>query len=115
MQTFLDLFATYWEKSIQDGYRDVESFLQQAEAIVDLYKPVDKDGSHSLCNFCSLAHVSWVHVEFTLHRKKQTSKQQVQMVRDKQLNFGSILIQLDAISGQVFCSFIVKRQKQMEI
>lgn len=30
-------FATYWEKSIHNGYGDVESFLQQSEAIVDLY------------------------------------------------------------------------------
>lgn len=61
------LFAVaYREKSIQDGYCDVKSFLQEAEAIVDLNKPINKDGSHSFSYCCLLAHVSLVDVKLTL-------------------------------------------------
>lgn len=61
--------STYWEKSIHNGYSDIESFLQQTESIVDLYQPVNQNGSHSFLDFGSLAHISWWDVEFTLNRK----------------------------------------------
>lgn len=67
------MIQTHRQKSVQDGDSDVKSFLQQPEAIVNLDKPVNEDGSHFIGYYWPLAHISWVDVEFTLKIQRTKS------------------------------------------
>ena len=56
----------YLEKSVDDGDSEVEGLLQEIEAQMDLYQPVDEDSSHAHIDAGLPLKILWLHMELSL-------------------------------------------------